>query len=78
VNTIDDFLTLVTEELGLPVTAEAADRHFDSLAGWDSLYLLTLLAALERRTGRQVSLPEMLKATRLRDIYDIYALAADA
>lgn len=68
-NTIDDFMLLVEEELGLPVTAEEAGRHFDELAGWDSLHMLALLAAVERRTGRRVPLPEMLEATTLRDVY---------
>jgi acyl carrier protein len=73
VNTLDDFMTLVRDELGLPVTAEDAGRDLDQVAGWDSMYLLSLLAALERRTGRSLSLPELLDASSLADIY---ALAA--
>jgi acyl carrier protein len=72
-NGIDDFIRLVQDELGLPVTAEHADRALDQVPGWDSVHLLWLLTALERSTGRRVSLPAVLEAGSLADIY---ALAA--
>ena len=68
-NSLDDFIALVQDELGLPVTAQDADRSFDQLSGWDSVYLLALLAALERRTGRSISLPDVLEASSLEDLY---------
>jgi acyl carrier protein len=72
-NAIEDFLMLVRDELGLPVTAENAEQSLDQLPGWDSVHLLWLLTALERSTGRSVSLPDVLQAGSLADIY---ALAA--
>jgi acyl carrier protein len=75
VNTIDDFITLVQDEIGLPVTTKDAERDLDQLSGWDSVYLLALLNALERTTGRSIPLPDVLEATSLEEIY---ALAVKA
>jgi acyl carrier protein len=69
VNTIDDFMTLVRDEIGLPVTTDDAYRGFDDVPGWDSMHLLTLLVLLERRTGRQIAMPDVLTAASLQDIY---------
>ncbi len=68
-NTIHDFLTLVREDLGLPVTAQQATVSLDQVPGWDSVYLLTLLVALERRTGRNLALADLLDAGSLQEIY---------
>jgi acyl carrier protein len=69
--TLDDFLLLVRDEVGVPVTAENAALAFDSLPGWDSLHLLTLVAALERETGRPMPLPDVLEAGSLRHVYEL-------
>jgi acyl carrier protein len=66
---VDDFLSLVETELGLQVTSQEATRSFDELTGWDSVHLLSLIAAVERRTGRQVSLARVLEASNLVEIY---------
>jgi acyl carrier protein len=68
-NFLDDFLDLVRDETGLPVTAEQTGLDLDQVPGWDSVYLLSLVVALERRTGRQLSMPDVLEATSLRDLY---------
>ncbi len=68
---IDNFLTLVNAEIGLNLGKEDIGRDFDQLAGWDSLHLLTLLTALEQATGHSVSMPDVLEATNLEDIYDL-------
>lgn len=69
--TIDDFLVLVRDEIGLPVRPEDADLPFDQVPGWDSIHLLSLLTALERQTGRPISLPDVLEATNLREIHHV-------
>lgn len=66
---IDDFVALVSDELGLPVTVADADRSFDELPGWDSVHLLWLLTTLERETGRQISLPDLLAAKSLEQVH---------
>jgi acyl carrier protein len=68
---IDDFITLVRDEIGLPVTRENVGAHFDELAEWDSVHLLTLLTAVERETRHPVSLPRMMEATSLEQIYQL-------
>lgn len=68
-NTIDDFVALVCDEVGLPVTAEDIESGFDQVPGWDSVHLLTLMMALERRTGRPISMPDLLEAPSLGHIY---------
>jgi acyl carrier protein len=70
-NTIADFVTLVRDELFLPVTVETVGVEFDRLEGWDSVLLLTLLTVLERETGRRISLPDLLEAPSLRHVYDV-------
>lgn len=69
--TIDDFLTLVRDELGLPVGHDDAYRDLDQVPGWDSIHLLWLCTALERATGRPVSLPDVLHASSLAGIYEL-------
>jgi acyl carrier protein len=69
VNTIDDFLELVCDEVGLPVGTEHLESTFDEVPGWDSLHLLTLMMALERRTGRAIPMPDLLEAPSLGHIY---------
>ena len=65
----EDFVALVQDEIGLPVTVELARDTLDRIPGWDSVRLLWLITAMERVTGRQVSLPDALMATSLEDIY---------
>ncbi|MFI6935712.1 acyl carrier protein [Streptomyces sp. NPDC050287] len=68
---IDEFLALVHGEIGLSLTPETVRGGFDELPGWDSLHLLTLLTAIERETGHRVSMPGVLEATSLHDIYEL-------
>lgn len=67
--TVEDFVALVRNELGLPVQAADLDRRLDTVAGWDSVHLLTLCSALERATGRRISLPDVLEADSLAGVY---------
>jgi hypothetical protein len=69
VNSIDEFVRLLHDELGLAVTKENVADDWDDLPGWDSLYLLSLLGILERETKRPLSLPEVLEATSLQQVY---------
>ncbi|MFI9387647.1 acyl carrier protein [Kutzneria sp. NPDC052558] len=69
--TVDEFAALIHDEIGLAVTADELDRSLDQVAGWDSVHLLTLLTALERATGRSISLPDVLSAPSLGTIYTV-------
>lgn len=70
-NSIDDFVAFVREEIGLPVTAQSVGESFDRLPGWDSVHLLTLVTGLERQTGRRLAMAEILEAASLSDIYGL-------
>jgi acyl carrier protein len=69
VNTIDDFVALLRDEIGIPVTAHDTSLRLDEVAGWDSVHLLSLLTLLERRTGHSVPFADVLEAETLKDIY---------
>jgi acyl carrier protein len=71
VNSIDDLVVLVRDQLGLPVTADDITRDFDQLPGWDSVYLLHLATLLEQTTGRAMSLPTLLDARNLAAVYQV-------
>ncbi|TCO60793.1 acyl carrier protein [Actinocrispum wychmicini] len=68
-DTIDDFITLLHDELGLPVSVEDAQVPFDRLPSWDSLHMLAVLTVLERRKGIRILLPDAMEAGSLDEIY---------
>ena len=70
-NTIDDFVCLVRDEVGLLVSVDDVRVGLDEIPGWDSMHLLYLLTALERTTGRRISMPDMLSASSLAQIYEL-------
>jgi len=69
VNSIDDFLILLQDDLGLPVTGADVGAGLDRVPGWDSVHLLSLLTLLERTTGRALPLADALEAGSLEEIY---------
>jgi hypothetical protein len=71
VESLDEFLEFVHEEIGLHVAPEDAHRSLDEVVGWDSVHLLALLTAMERRTGRQVSFASALDAKSFEEIYGL-------
>jgi acyl carrier protein len=69
VNSIDDFVTLVRDELGLPVTRDNVGTSLDDLPGWDSVHLLSLVALLERETNRMLPMVDLFEAPSLEHVY---------
>jgi aryl carrier-like protein len=74
---LQDLVTLVRDEIGLAVAAEDADRDLDTLPGWDSIHLLTLVTVLERVTGHAITVIDLLEAPTLGGIHALIA-AEDA
>lgn len=72
-NHIDNYVELIRDELGFALCGDALDRHFDELEGWDSMYLLALVTAVEALTGARVSVADVLRARSLREVYDVVA-----
>ena len=68
---IDDFVTLLGDQMGLLLTAADLDADLDEVAGWDSAQLLQLLVLLERETGRSIPVPRLLEARTLTAMYDL-------
>jgi acyl carrier protein len=71
VKSTDDFVALVRDETGLPVTADHLNVGFDQVPEWDSLHLLRLVAVLERETGTTLSFPDVLQASSLGVLYKL-------
>ncbi|MBU6536122.1 acyl carrier protein [Streptomyces sp. NPDC057245] len=71
--TIDDFVRLVRDELGMPLAEHQVSADLDQLPDWDSLYLLKLVTALEQATGRQLPVGRLLEARSLSEIYRLAA-----
>lgn len=69
--TIDSFIALVNDELGLRVTEADAGVRLEEVPDWDSVHMLWLLTILERTTGRSISMPDILEAKTLEDIYHL-------
>lgn len=74
-DSIDDFVTLLRDELGLPVTREDLAASLDDLPGWDSVHLLSLVALLERETQRPVPMSDLFEAESLEHVYRLVAAA---
>jgi acyl carrier protein len=70
-STIEEFVELLRDQFGLHVTSDDVDKSFDELPNWDSLHLLWLVMLLERRTGREISMPDVLEAPNLKHIYTL-------
>jgi acyl carrier protein len=75
---LDDYAALLNDELGIPVTTDQLGKGFDQIEGWDSVRLLSLVTLLERETGQSVSLPDVLEARSLRDVFELYTATAGA
>jgi acyl carrier protein len=70
-NSVDDLVTIVRDEIGLPITPADAGLPLAELIGWDSVHLLALCVILERETAQTISLPAVLEAETLQAIYEV-------
>ncbi|MFI8091586.1 acyl carrier protein [Streptomyces sp. NPDC086080] len=69
--TLDAYVRLVNDEIGMPLEPEQVGCDFDELPDWDSLYLLKLVTALELATSRKVPVGRIFEARSLKEIYDL-------
>lgn len=70
-----EFLSVVHIELGLPVGGEST-AGLDRPIRWDSLTVLRLVAALERRGSKRLPVGQLLRKPTLKSLYDSVAAAA--
>lgn len=68
-NSLEDFVAILQEDLGLRITIEDADRDLDQVPDWDSVHLIELMSVLEKQGGHPVALPDLLGASNLAEIY---------
>ncbi|GGU99036.1 MULTISPECIES: acyl carrier protein [Kitasatospora] len=67
------FIQIVRDELALPLAETDLENDFDKVVSWDSLHLLRLIAAVEKETGKRVSVGKLLSERSLRGIYTLLA-----
>lgn len=71
--TTTDFARLLDDELGLAFSESDLGVDFDHLGDWDSVYLLRLVSALERATGRPLPVEDLLSVRTLDEIRELTA-----
>jgi acyl carrier protein len=69
-NSLEDFVTILQDDLGLNITVADVGKDLDQVPGWDSAHLLQLMSTLEQETGHSVALPDLLSATSLKEMYE--------
>jgi acyl carrier protein len=74
-NSLEDFLQLLDEELALDYAPQDAARDLTALPGWDSLHLLRLVVALETTTGRRLRVRDAIEAASLQELYAVVEAA---
>nr|MDT0665541.1 acyl carrier protein [Micromonospora sp. DSM 115978] len=71
--TTTDFTRFLDDELGLEFSEADLAVDFDHLGAWDSVYLLRLIGALERATGRPLPVEDLLGVRTLDGIRELAA-----
>lgn len=66
--TTDELITLICDDLGLPLAEEDLGSDLDTVIAWDSLQMLRLATAVEARTGRPTRLAALLECRTLADV----------
>ena len=61
-------LQMMADALDEPLATVTPDRRRDSMAGWDSMGALALMAELDDRFGIQLTSEESLAMTKVRDM----------
>ncbi|ALM17750.1 Phosphopantetheine attachment site [Mycobacteroides abscessus subsp. abscessus] len=61
----NEFHAVVIDQTGLDIQVADLSTPLDEVSGWDSVYLLKLITALEQQTGRAMPISAMLEATSL-------------
>lgn len=64
-----EFISLVRDELDLPLESHDLERDFDQVVRWDSMHLLRLVAALEAETGTRLRIGQLMTDRSLGAIY---------
>jgi hypothetical protein len=68
----DDFIRIV-RDLRLPMANPDLENDFDQAISWRSLHLVRLFVAMQKATGRRVSVARLFEERTLSGIYGVFA-----
>lgn len=71
--TEDDFIRIVRDQLRLPLADADLESDFDQVVNWRSIHLVRLFVAMEKKTGRRVSVARLFEERTVRGIYSLFA-----
>jgi len=67
--TKDQFVSIVRNELDLPLTSDDLELEFDQIVSWDSMHMLRLVMAIEQETGQRLKVGQLMADRSLAAIY---------
>lgn len=68
-----DFISIVRDQLRLPLANADLERDFDQVVNWRSIHLVRLFVAVEKRTGLRVPVARLFEERTVRGIYTLFA-----
>jgi acyl carrier protein len=68
----DDFIRIV-RQLRLPMADPDLENAFDQEIAWRSLHLVRLFVAMQKATGRKVSVARLFEERTLSGVYRVFA-----
>lgn len=71
--TQDAFISIVRDQLRLPLANADLEHDFDQEVNWRSIHLVRLFVALEKQTGQRVPVARLFEERTVRGIYDLFA-----
>jgi acyl carrier protein len=66
-----DFISLIRDELKLPLANADLESDFDQRLSWRSIHVVRLAVQLEKRTGRKIPIADLFDETTPAGIYDL-------
>ncbi|MFY1698608.1 acyl carrier protein [Solwaraspora sp. WMMA2101] len=70
--TRDRFITIVRDELKLPLTDPDLEQAFDQPIRWRSVQRVRLYAALEKETGRRIPVGRLFEEQTVAGVYQLF------
>jgi acyl carrier protein len=66
-----DFISLIRDELKLPLADPDLESDFGQQLSWRSIHVVRLAVALEKRTGRKIPIADLFDESTPAGIYDL-------
>ena len=68
-----DFISIVRDQLRLPLANTDLEKDFDQVVNWRSIHLVRLFVAVEKRTGLRVPVARLFEERTVGGIYQLFA-----